>query len=64
MPKKKVFAARNLKDCLPNLPLKTGKAKQKIKVVLSRQFYASLTILKTENESWSLVDHPGFGTFM
>jgi len=23
MPKKKVFAARNLKDCLPSLPLKT-----------------------------------------
>jgi hypothetical protein len=34
MPKKKVFAARNLKDCLPNLPLKTGKAKKKIKVFL------------------------------
>jgi hypothetical protein len=32
MPKKKVFAARNLQDCLPNLPLKTGKAKKKIKV--------------------------------
>jgi hypothetical protein len=24
MPKKKVFAARTLKDCLPNLPLETG----------------------------------------
>jgi hypothetical protein len=32
MPKKKVFAGRNLKDCLPNLPLKKGKAKKKIKV--------------------------------
>jgi hypothetical protein len=42
MPKKKVFAARNLKDCLPNLPLETGKAKKKIKVFLSRQFCASL----------------------
>jgi hypothetical protein len=30
--KKKVVAARNLKDCLPNLPLETGKAKKKIKV--------------------------------
>jgi hypothetical protein len=30
--KKKVFAAQNLKDCLPNLPLKTGKANKKIKV--------------------------------
>jgi hypothetical protein len=28
MPKKKVFAARNLKHCLPNLPLETGKAKK------------------------------------
>ena len=42
MPKKKVFAARNLKDCLPNLPLETGKSKKKIKVFLSRQFCASL----------------------
>jgi hypothetical protein len=32
MPKKKVFAARNLKDWLPNLPLETGKATTKIKV--------------------------------
>ena len=31
MPKKKVFAARTLQDCLPNLPLETGKAKKKIK---------------------------------
>ena len=30
MPKKKVFATWNLKDCLPNLPLRTGKAKKKI----------------------------------
>jgi hypothetical protein len=44
MQKKKVFAARNLKDCLPNLPLETGKAKKKIKVFLSRQFYASLNL--------------------
>ena len=42
MPKKKVFAARNLKDCLPSLPLETGKAKKKITVFLSRQFCASL----------------------
>jgi len=28
----KVFAARNLKDSLPNLPLNTGEAKKKIKV--------------------------------
>jgi hypothetical protein len=32
MPKKKYIAARDLKDCLPNLPLKTGKGKKKIKV--------------------------------
>jgi hypothetical protein len=44
MAKKKVFAARNLKDCLPNLPLKTGEAKKKIKVFLSRQFCVSLSI--------------------
>jgi len=42
MPKKKFIAARNLKDCLPNLPLKTRKAKEKIKVLFSRQFCASL----------------------
>jgi hypothetical protein len=42
MSKKKVFAARNLKDCIPNLPLKRGKAEKKIKVFLSRQFCASL----------------------
>jgi hypothetical protein len=32
MPKKKVFAARNLKDCLPSLPLKQESKKKKIKV--------------------------------
>ena len=42
MPKKEVIAARNLQDCLPSLPLKTRKAKKKIKVFLSRQFCASL----------------------
>jgi hypothetical protein len=46
MPKKKVFAARTLQDCLPNLPLETGKAKKKIQVFLSRQFYASLKTRK------------------
>jgi hypothetical protein len=52
MPKKKVFAARNLKDCLPNLPLKTGKAKKKIKSFLSEQFHASLkTDYKIDNRS-------------
>ena len=39
-----VMAARDLEDCLPNLPLKTGKAKKKIKVLLSRQFCASLKL--------------------
>jgi hypothetical protein len=29
MPKKEVIAARDLKDCLPNLPLKRRKAKKK-----------------------------------
>jgi hypothetical protein len=42
MPKKKVFAARNLKDCLPNLPLETGKAKKDNNFFLSRQICASL----------------------
>jgi len=41
MPKKKVFAARSLKDCLPSLPLKTGKQKKENQSFLSRQFYAS-----------------------
>jgi len=40
MPKKKVFVARNLKDCIPNLPLRTGKAKKK--VFSPRQFCGSL----------------------
>jgi hypothetical protein len=40
MSKKKVFVARNLKDCLPNLPLGTGKAKKKIKV-----FYCDYFVL-------------------
>ena len=43
MAKKKDFVARNHKDCLPNLPLRPGKTKKKMKVFLSRQFYASLT---------------------
>jgi len=46
MPKKKVFAARNLKDCLPILPLKRRKVKKKIKDFESRQFYASLNIAR------------------
>jgi hypothetical protein len=29
MPKKKYIAERDLKDCLPNLPLKTGEKKRK-----------------------------------
>jgi hypothetical protein len=45
MPKKQVSAERILKDCLPSLPLKSRKAKKKIKVLLSRQFYASLTLV-------------------
>jgi hypothetical protein len=36
MPKKKVFAARSLKDCLPSLPLKTGKQKKENQSFLSR----------------------------
>jgi hypothetical protein len=46
MPKKKVFATRNLKDCLPSLPLKRRKVKKKIKDFESRQFYASLNIAR------------------
>jgi len=45
MPKKKLFAERNLKDCLPSLPLKSRKAKKKIKNFLTRQLYASLTLV-------------------
>jgi hypothetical protein len=37
MPKQKVFAARNLRDYLPNLPLEPGKAQKKISL-LSRLF--------------------------
>jgi hypothetical protein len=37
MPKKKYIAARDLKDCLPNLPLKTGEKKEN-EIFLSRQF--------------------------
>jgi len=54
MPKKKVFASRNLKDCLPSLPLKSRKAKKKIKVFLSRQFYASLKRVRTLEELLSI----------
>jgi hypothetical protein len=32
MSKKKVFDARNLKNCLPNLPLETGRVKKNIKL--------------------------------
>jgi hypothetical protein len=32
MPKKEYIAARDLKDCLLNLPLETGKAKKEIRV--------------------------------
>jgi hypothetical protein len=46
IPKMKVFAARNLKDFLPNLPVKSGKARKKFKVFLSRQFYAFLSQVK------------------
>jgi hypothetical protein len=50
MSKKKVFAARNFKDFLPNLPLKKGKEKKenqsffipKIKVFLSQAFWGVL----------------------
>jgi hypothetical protein len=43
MPKKRnILVQGTLKDCLPNLPLKTRKAKKKIKDFLSRQFCASL----------------------
>jgi hypothetical protein len=38
MSQKKVFVARNLKDCLPSLPLKTGKEKKKIKVFYNNNF--------------------------
>jgi hypothetical protein len=31
MPKKKYIAARDLEDCLPNLPLKPGRQKRKSK---------------------------------
>ena len=50
MPKKKVFVVRNLKGCLPNLPLRTGKAKKKIQVFLPRQFCASLKRMFAWNE--------------
>jgi hypothetical protein len=46
MPKKKVFAARNLKDCLPSLPLKTEKQQKENQSFLSRRFCASLKVPK------------------
>ena len=42
IPKKKYIVPRNLKDSLPNLPLRKGKSKKKIPVFLSRQFCDSL----------------------
>jgi hypothetical protein len=45
MPKKKVFVARNLKDCLPSLPLKTRKAKKKIKVFLNKIYVLPSNII-------------------
>jgi hypothetical protein len=44
MPKKKVFVARNLKDWLPSLPLKTRKQEKENQSFLSRQFYVSSEI--------------------
>jgi hypothetical protein len=41
MPKKKVFAARNHKDCLPSLHSKEEKQKRKSFFFIARQFYAS-----------------------
>jgi hypothetical protein len=38
MPKKKVFVARDLADCLPKLPLRTGKQKKKTKVFYRDNF--------------------------
>jgi hypothetical protein len=49
--KKESYYFTDLKDCLPNLPLKTGKAQKKIKF-FTRQFYASLnTGLRGRNNS-------------
>jgi len=42
MPKKKVFAPRNLKDSYQIYHSDQGKEKKKIKVFSSQQFYASL----------------------
>ena len=50
--KEKVFAARNLEDCLPSLPLKTRKQKKENQFFLCQQFYASLStqqMKKTES---------------
>jgi hypothetical protein len=44
MPKQKYIAARDLKDCLPNVPLKTGKAEKKIKAFL-KFFYRDTFVL-------------------
>jgi hypothetical protein len=49
IPKKKVIDVRNLKDCLPNTPLKTRKSKKKNQSVLSRQFCVSLTCLFSDS---------------
>jgi hypothetical protein len=50
MPKKKVIAARNLKDCLPSLPLKTGKAKKE------KQSFFIATLLWFPEVAYGLID--------
>ena len=39
MPKKKYIVPRNLKNCLPNLPLETGRAKKKIRFLIGTILY-------------------------
>jgi len=52
MPKKKVFVARNLKDYLPNLPLKREKAKKK-----SKSFFIATILCFPEYEDIRTVIH-------
>ena len=42
---KEIYCVRNLKDCLPSLPLKRRKSKKKIKVFLLEHFCVSLEAL-------------------
>ena len=53
MSKKKVIAARDLKDCLPNLPLKTRKSKKKIKGFIATILCFPEIYHYTDTDTWA-----------